>query len=460
VQHPSNQSPGPESDSAASSAPRAHPRDTVPAGAAKLFVGQVPWACSESDLYSLFAPFGKLHEVVIFRNRVSQDRAGYGFVTFESRDDARAAIDALHFKATMPRSNNNLLQVKFADSEGNLNDPKLFVGNLAVDVVEQDLRHIFAPFGEISEIVILRSPDGMARGSGFVRFKRLDSAQMAIENLNNRYDLRGRLLSVSFAEKSKDKQTRKKGPAPLLSSRSVDNSSPYDRAPPQYMSSGPPPSSYGYGSGAPPYYGPPGHSHPQPSYGGPSSFDSVLQGIESRLSSIPPQQPPMGMPMQPPMRQPDYYMGPPAGYPPQPQPQHNYGPPPHMAPQPPVGAWNPSPDNLLSMMMPRPSLPPPSSSSYDPGMQSALGSKQEGPRDSNLFILHFPKDWRNEELFSNFAPFGRIISANIFLDKDTGESRCFGFVSYDNPQSASAAINAMNGQQLGTKRLKVELKRQ
>lgn len=113
------------------------------------------------------------------------------------------------------------------------------------------------------------------------------------------------------------------------------------------------------------------------------------------------------------------------------------------------------------MMMPRPSLPPPSSSSsYDPGMQSALGSKQEGPRDSNLFILHFPKDWRNEELYSNFAPFGRIISANIFLDKDTGESRCFGFVSYDNPQSASAAINSMNGQQLGTKRLKVELKRQ
>lgn len=73
-QQQSYQSPGPESDSAASSAPRAHPRDTVPAGAAKLFVGQVPWACSESDLYSLFAPFGKLHEVVIFRNRVSQDR--------------------------------------------------------------------------------------------------------------------------------------------------------------------------------------------------------------------------------------------------------------------------------------------------------------------------------------------------------------------------------------------------
>ena len=34
-----------------------------------------------------------------------------------------------------------------------------------------------------------------------------------------------------------------------------------------------------------------------------------------------------------------------------------------------------------------------------------------------------------------------------------------GFVSYDNPVSAQAAIQAMNGFQVGTKRLKVQLKR-
>ena len=120
--------------------------------------------------------------------------------------------------------------------------------------------------------------------------------------------------------------------------------------------------------------------------------------------------------------------------------------------------WNPSPDNLLSMMMPRPSIP--STPQFDPNMHSALGSKQEGPRDSNLFVLHFPKEWRNEDLYHNFAPYGRIVSANIFLDKDTGESRCFGFVSFDNPQSAQNAASALNGQQIGQKRMKVELKRQ
>ena len=34
-----------------------------------------------------------------------------------------------------------------------------------------------------------------------------------------------------------------------------------------------------------------------------------------------------------------------------------------------------------------------------------------------------------------------------------------GFVSFDNPTSAQAAIQAMNGFQIGMKRLKVQLKR-
>ncbi|XP_066353722.1 RNA-binding protein BRN1-like isoform X2 [Miscanthus floridulus] len=47
-----------------------------------------------------------------------------------------------------------------------------------------------------------------------------------------------------------------------------------------------------------------------------------------------------------------------------------------------------------------------------------------------------------------------------FVDKATGVSKCFGFVSYDSPASAQAAINRMNGYQLGGKKLKVQLKRE
>lgn len=91
---------------------------------------------------------------------------------------------------------------------------------------------------------------------------------------------------------------------------------------------------------------------------------------------------------------------------------------------------------------------------------SALASKQrDGPDGSNLFIYHLPQQMDDNQLSTMFAPFGALVSAKVFVDKNTGQSKCFGFVSYDNPLSASKAIQAMNGFTIENKRLKVEIKR-
>ncbi|XP_049764136.1 CUGBP Elav-like family member 2 isoform X13 [Schistocerca cancellata] len=87
------------------------------------------------------------------------------------------------------------------------------------------------------------------------------------------------------------------------------------------------------------------------------------------------------------------------------------------------------------------------------------GKQIEGPEGANLFIYHLPQEFSDTDLASTFLPFGNIVSAKVFIDKQTNLSKCFGFVSYDNPVSAQAAIQAMNGFQIGTKRLKVQLKR-
>ncbi|XP_033155219.1 CUGBP Elav-like family member 4 isoform X4 [Drosophila mauritiana] len=88
-----------------------------------------------------------------------------------------------------------------------------------------------------------------------------------------------------------------------------------------------------------------------------------------------------------------------------------------------------------------------------------VGKQIEGPDGSNLFIYHLPQEFIDTDLASTFLPFGNVLSAKVFIDKQTNLSKCFGFVSYDNPHSANAAIQAMHGFQIGTKRLKVQLKR-
>ena len=81
-----------------------------------------------------------------------------------------------------------------------------------------------------------------------------------------------------------------------------------------------------------------------------------------------------------------------------------------------------------------------------------------GPFGCNLFVFHIPNDMTNMDLYSLFIPFGNVISVRIMIEKETGRSRGFGFVSFDNRPAAEFAIKSMNGFQIGHKRLKVQHK--
>lgn len=90
----------------------------------------------------------------------------------------------------------------------------------------------------------------------------------------------------------------------------------------------------------------------------------------------------------------------------------------------------------------------------------SLANKQRyGPPGANLFIFHLPNDWTEVELTNCFKEFGNVISSRIECDKETGRSKGYGFVSFDNPVSAYNSMQQMNGKPVSNKRLKVQLKK-
>lgn len=89
----------------------------------------------------------------------------------------------------------------------------------------------------------------------------------------------------------------------------------------------------------------------------------------------------------------------------------------------------------------------PSGGSYakQPGPPIVEPGSAKGPEGANLFIFHIPNDFSNQEMYALFAQFGKVLSARIMVESDTGRSRGFGFVSYDSARSAADAISHLNG---------------
>jgi CUG-BP- and ETR3-like factor len=138
-----------------------------------------------------------------------------------------------------------------------------------------------------------------------------------------------------------------------------------------------------------------------------------------------------------------------------PRPPYPYG----SAPFPPHGAVSPVPTGPGSSGGSEGYDGPPSRGSRPDAPYATSPRPREGPPGANLFIYHLPHDLTDADLATAFNPFGSVISAKVYVDKYTGESKGFGFVSYDATQAAEAAIEQMNGFQIGSKRLKVQHKR-
>ncbi|CAO1319057.1 unnamed protein product [Diamesa hyperborea] len=364
---------------------------------------------------------------------------------------------------------NRPISVK-ADSE-NRGDRKLFVGMLSKQQNEEDVKQLFNSFGAIEECTILRGQDGTSKGCAFVKFGSHPEAQAAITSLHGSQTMPGASSSlvVKFADTEKERQLRRMqqmaGHMNLLSPFVFNQFGPYGAYAQQQqaalMAAATAQGSYmnpmaalatqiphalsvtGQPNGAIPSL--PSPTMPnfnmaaQTPNGQPAGPESVYSnGIPQTYPghalhlSIPTQGLPNGDAALPHAAYPGMQPYPGVAYP------AVYGQFPQAIPQPIAAVAPPQREDQL-LMFP--------------------GCSISGPEGCNLFIYHLPQEFGDGELMQMFMPFGTVISSKVFIDRATNQSKCFGFVSFDNPASAQAAIQAMNGFQIGMKRLKVQLKR-
>ena len=74
---------------------------------------------------------------------------------------------------------------------------------------------------------------------------------------------------------------------------------------------------------------------------------------------------------------------------------------------------------------------------------------------SKIYVGGLPYSTAEQELADLFGQHGAVTSAKIITDKYTGQSRGFGFVEMASDSEAKAAIDALNGTELGGRTLTV-----
>ncbi|KAL2871036.1 polyadenylate-binding protein [Aspergillus lucknowensis] len=178
-------------------------------GQGNVFIKNLDNAIDNKALHDTFAAFGN-----ILSCKVAQDEygisKGYGFVHYETAEAANNAIK--HVNGMLLNDKKVFVghhiskkdrQSKFEEMKANFTN--IYIKNIDPEVTDEEFRNLFEKFGEITSATLSRDPEGKSRGFGFVNFSTHDSAQAAVEEMNDK-EVRSQKLYVGRAQKKHERE--------------------------------------------------------------------------------------------------------------------------------------------------------------------------------------------------------------------------------------------------------------
>ncbi|PSS24937.1 Polyadenylate-binding protein, partial [Actinidia chinensis var. chinensis] len=180
-----------------------------------IFVGDLASDVTDYILQETFrAHYPSVRGAKVVNDRLTGRTKGYGFVKFGEESEQLRAMTEMNGKVCSMRpmrigpAANKKNVASYQNSQGTLNedDPNnttIFVGGLNNGVLDEQLRQIFSPYGQLVHVKI---PSG-GKGCGFVQFAERQCAEEALRMLNGN-QLGGTKIRLSWGRSPSNKQAQ------------------------------------------------------------------------------------------------------------------------------------------------------------------------------------------------------------------------------------------------------------
>lgn len=177
-------------------------------GAGNVFIKNLDKSIDNKTLFDTFSLFGNILSCKVATDDEGNS-LGYGFVHFESPEDAETAINKVngmllndkqvyvgYFKSRHEREANEETHV-FTN---------VYTKNLAPSLCsEEKIRELFSPYGEITSVYVPVDENEVPKGFAFINFAKPECAAKAVEELNGK-EFDGKSLYVGRAQKKAERE--------------------------------------------------------------------------------------------------------------------------------------------------------------------------------------------------------------------------------------------------------------